>query len=232
MKTIEDGLQGFSHGFDKVINGVPGDHEFPGLMSLLQNVSTELQEGNYIQVFADIDTFSLDAIKPFVKPLVPILGIFDEMTQVHANLIHQFFGADVSDVIGGDDPAVYAFAKEIAQVLLAPFIGGAFQAVIDLQNNPADPSLVPDVANAILNGFTPPGDIAVDPDEQFASILGPNGTLEFFLVDLPHQIAEALAPQTDDSVSAAAAESAGVVNDFGGGISTLVEPSSVADLLG
>jgi hypothetical protein len=188
--TISTSLQNAFQGLEKVINGVPGDEDFPGLEATLQTVFNDLQQGRPFDAFTAFDPFELDAVKGVIKPLAPALGIPDEILQHYANLYHQFFGADVSDVLGGHDPAIYTFPKEILNALEAPFIGATFQETYNIQNG--DAFDLASVVDAFLNGYTYPGHA-----EPFAGLLNEGGTLDYFLVTLPQEIATALASPTE-----------------------------------
>jgi hypothetical protein len=201
IDTIGTALQNSFDGLQKVIEGDPSDPvRLPGLESMLETVFNDLSNGDSSSAFGAFDVFALEGLKFVVKPLAPILGIPDQMLQDFASAFHALFGTDV----------VYDTLKDVDEALQSPEIGVFFQlsdasdaissslssgdiqgAVTELLNLPAE------LTNALLNGYQHPGE-----DEPFAGLLADGGLLDYTLVQLPQQIAEALGTSADSEMVA------------------------------
>jgi hypothetical protein len=192
---INAALQESSDGLDKVINGDPDDPaRLPGIENMLDSVTTGLQNGDAADAFEDFNIFSLEALKFVFKPLSPILGVPDEMTQNYSHTFHELFTADAFI----HNPEVYDTLKEATRALSSPFIAAFYEAGYALDDPDQDPADIPaQMVDAFLNGWTYPGE-----DEPFPGLLTEGGLLDYLFVSFPQEVAEYLNLSDDYTLSA------------------------------
>lgn len=195
-KTITSGFEGFMQGVQQSLTGFDGHAGIPGLLDLPQDMITNLQNGDALQAFSDLDNWLLDSMEVMLKPLVPIVTIPERMLQNYTSVM--------TDIAGPE--SLWDFGKAVDKAFMEPMLGlgfeysgivgqvqseladGDIQGVIATLNNaPAQ------LADALLNGYEVP-----DTGKTFIGLLSAGGTLESLLVTWPERIANDLMVGTAD----------------------------------
>jgi hypothetical protein len=191
--------------------------------SLLATLSTDLHDGQTLQAFTALDTWSLELLDHTLKPLLaPLLdetshgittySIPVELSQIHTSLLETFTNYNTE-------------LKPLSDALLAPFLGVGFGLSSDIQNIGTDLAGA-DYTQALLDLKDLPSDLVQDflngypaGSEAFPALLADGGLLQELLVTFPTQLASALTePFTTGAVEAVAGTAPDVAASILGGL--------------
>jgi hypothetical protein len=217
---ISTALTGFGTGIDNALFGgwyggddgyvfglfggepVTGPNGVTETGSLLATLSTDFHDGNDLQAYSDINTYSLELLDHTMKPLLaPLLdetskgvttySIPVELSQIQTNLLEQF--------------GSYTELKGLAETVLSPEISGMFALSSDVQNISTElaagdttlatsdlQNLGSDVVNAVVNGY----DAGTNPfngaAEMFPGLLNAGSVLDELYTTWTEQFVTAL----------------------------------------
>ncbi|MBB2771452.1 MULTISPECIES: hypothetical protein [Mycolicibacterium] len=177
------------------------------LPTILQNTVNYLQNGEFVEAFSEVNIWFLVQFleRPFV-PLIPTLGIPGDI----ADALGAEKAGDVLDALftrGG--------INGITKAVLAPALTAVLQSAVILDEVRAAyedgdtataltglASLPVYVTNAFFNGFVPP----FPTRSTFPGVFSDGGPVDYFAVDLPRIIGNALKPATPALAKVASTE--------------------------
>ncbi|KUI38321.1 hypothetical protein [Mycobacterium sp. GA-2829] len=182
---------------------------FENLPTVIDNTLNYLRNGEFVEAFSEVNIWFLVQLleRPFV-PLVPTLGI----------------PGDIADALGAETAGNVLDAlftrggiNGITKALLAPALTAVLQGAVVLDEVRAAyddgdtaaaltglATLPLAVANAFVNGFVPP----FTTRSNWPGIFGDGGPVDYFTVDLPRILGNALKPQTPALLRAASTPAA------------------------
>lgn len=195
LQTITNALQ---ESFDGIEGIWSGEGSAEGLENILPQVSELLQDGNVTDAFTLVNTdFLFDLLNVF-QPFFAHetshgSGVMEDgVFSVFGNLTH-----DWGDFLDG--MADFDLWKHSAKAVMGPFISLMFSISDHLtQPEGVEPQ---DPMDAFLNGYVPwdapaDADEGEDPHDPLTGLLTDDGPINYFLVDVPQQLADAMTEGT------------------------------------
>lgn len=190
-------------GFNSLYGGVLGLGMKEGAVALqerLQQLPGKLaatfeflQKGQFVEAFSEINVWFLVSIERALVPLLPTLGIpgdilaalpgGERLSAVFDTILKRgVFTEFTRSIMGPPITALLQFSVILDTVRHAVVTGDAKTAISELVALPIK------VVNAFVNGFTPP----FETRSPWTGVLGPKGTLTYFLHDLPKALFDAI----------------------------------------
>ena len=163
------------------------------LPTILTNTFQFLQKGQFVEAFSEVNVWFLVSIERALVPLLPALGIpgdilaalpgGERLSAVFDTILKRgIFTEFTRSIMGPPITAMLQFSLILDTVRHAVVTGDAQTAISELVALPIK------VVNAFVNGFTPP----FTTRSPWTGILGPKGTLTYFLHDLPKALFDAI----------------------------------------
>ena len=181
-QAVTSGLEGLYQGLKAILfgstdpDGWLSSAGYPGIAGALQAAVADVEGGNTAGAFSELSNWLLYGLEAVGKPLIPLLGIPDQMLDNFTPLVDGMFSTqDLWLLLGG-----------AVKTVLSPVVGLAYE-LVDILNNVGTDGIgsladaPAELVGALLNGYADPGGDALT--DGFVGLLTAGGFDPTFTVE-------------------------------------------------